>query len=160
MSVAGAGLVALLVKNVVGRARPELIESAGVYSFRLFAFDHEFAAFPSGHSATAGAMAMSPALAFPSIRLFVISIGVLICMLRLMLGEHWASDTLMGWPIGVAFASWLAHVFARRGLVFRYGSDGKLYPELHAADIEILVPVKQGNRDDQRCSRANPDSGQ
>ncbi|MBB3659986.1 membrane-associated phospholipid phosphatase [Rhizobium sp. BK650] len=43
-------------------------------------------------------------------------------------GEHWASDTLMGWAIGVAFALWIAHAFARRRLVFGYGLDGKLYP--------------------------------
>lgn len=126
MSVAGAGLIALLAKNIIGRARPELIDSAGAYSFRLFSFDHEFAAFPSGHSATAGAMAMSLALVFPPLRPLVIAVGALICVSRLMLEEHWASDTLMGWAIGVSFALWIAHVFARRGLVFEYGIDGRL----------------------------------
>ncbi len=51
LSVAGGGLVAALIKNVIGRARPGLFETYGYLYFRPFAFDSHFASFPSGHSA-------------------------------------------------------------------------------------------------------------
>lgn len=128
LAVAGGGLASALVKNAIGRARPELLAVDGPFYFRPFAFNPEFAAFPSGHSATAGAMAMSIALVFPALRPFVFCLGALICLSRQMIGAHWASDTVMGWAIGAAFTLWLAHMFARRQLVFRYGSEGRLVP--------------------------------
>ncbi|NTF44965.1 phosphatase PAP2 family protein [Rhizobium rhizogenes] len=126
LSVAGGGLVASLLKNTIGRARPELLQTNGAFYFRPFTFHADFASFPSGHSATAGAMAMSLALVFPRLRPVFMPAGVLICLSRQWVGAHWASDTLMGWGVGIAFALWLAHVFARRQLLFTYGSDGHL----------------------------------
>ncbi len=128
LSVAGAGVASALIKNIVGRARPELLAADGPFYFKPFAFNSVFAAFPSGHSATAGAMAMSVALVFPPLRPFVVSLGVAICLSRQMIGAHWASDTVMGWAIGAAFTFWLGHQFARRQLVFIYASDGRLLP--------------------------------
>ncbi|NKJ04472.1 phosphatase PAP2 family protein [Rhizobium sp. SG741] len=128
LSVAGGGLVDSLAKNIIGRARPELLQTNGAFYFRPVAFHADFASFPSGHSATAGAMAMSLALVFPRLRPIFMPAGVLICLSRQWVGAHWASDTLMGWGVGIAFALWLAHAFARRRLLFTYGSDGRLCP--------------------------------
>lgn len=128
LSVAGGGLVDSLFKNIIGRARPELLQTNGAFYFRPFAFHSDFASFPSGHSATAGSMAMSLALVFPRLRPVFMPAGVLICLSRQWVGAHWASDTLMGWGVGVAFTLWLAHAFARRQLLFTYGSDGHLCP--------------------------------
>ncbi len=128
LAVAGGGIVDSLAKNIIGRARPELLQTDGAFTFRPFAFHADFASFPSGHSATAGAMAMSLALVFPRLRPVFIPVGVLICLSRQWVGAHWASDTLMGWGVGVAFALWLAHAFARRHLLFTYDSSGRLYP--------------------------------
>lgn len=126
LSVAGGGLTAAVIKNAIGRARPGLLETYGSFYFKPFAFDADFAAFPSGHSATAGAMAMSLALAFPRYRSVFIPLGALICISRQFVGAHWSSDTVMGWGVGVAFTYWLAHVFARRKLMFVYDADGYL----------------------------------
>lgn len=128
LSVAGGGLLDSLLKNMIGRARPELLQTNGAFYFRPFAFHADFASFPSGHSATAGAMAMSLALIFPRLRPVFMPAGVLICLSRQWVGAHWASDTLMGWGVGIAFTLWLAHAFARRQLLFTYRSDGHLCP--------------------------------
>lgn len=128
LSVAGGGIVASLLKNSIGRARPELLQTNGAFYFQPFSFHADFASFPSGHSATAGATAMSLALVFPRLRPVFMPAGVLICLSRQWVGAHWASDTLMGWGVGVAFTLWLAHTFARRQLLFTYGSDGHLCP--------------------------------
>jgi membrane-associated phospholipid phosphatase len=127
-AVAGGGIVSNLVKNMIGRARPRTLNPIDPFVYDPFAFKSAFAAFPSGHSATAGAMAMALALMFPRLRGILIPIGVLVCMTRLFLGAHWTSDALMGWAVGVAFALWLAHHLAGRGLVFGYGADGRLAP--------------------------------
>ncbi len=128
LSVAGGGLLALLLKYAIGRARPVLLDSHGYLSFHPFAMHSDFAALPSGHSATAAAMAISLALVFPRLRALFISAGVLICLSRQLVGMHWMSDTLMGWAVGAAFTYWLAHVFARRGLMFRYDDFFRLRP--------------------------------
>ncbi|WP_375450391.1 phosphatase PAP2 family protein [uncultured Devosia sp.] len=126
LSVAGGGTTALLLKYAIGRARPEALGAEGYLQFRPFSMDSDFSAFPSGHSATAGAMAVSLALVFPRLRPIIMPAGVLICVSRQLVGAHWSSDTVMGWGLGVAFTFWVAHVFARRGLVFGYDSDGGL----------------------------------
>lgn len=126
LAVAGGGLVALFTKYLVGRARPLLLDEHGHLAFHPFAWHSDFAAFPSGHSATAGAMALALALVFPRWRAGLIAIGALICISRQLVGMHWPSDTLMGWGVGIGFTYWLAHVFARRGLLFRYDEEGFL----------------------------------
>ncbi len=128
LSVAGGGLVALLLKYAIGRARPVLLDSEGYLSFQPFAMHSDFAALPSGHSATAAAMALSLALVFPRLRAVFVSAGVLICVSRQLVGMHWMSDTLMGWAVGAALTYWLAHIFARRGLMFSYDDFGRLRP--------------------------------
>lgn len=145
LAVAGGGIVDSLAKNVIGRARPELLQTNGAFSFRPFAFHSDFASFPSGHSATAGAMAMSLALVFPRLRPVFMPVGVLICLSRQWVGAHWASDTLMGWGIGVAFALWLAHIFAGRRLLFAYGADGRLCPgEQYKTLLAVLRALARG----------------
>ncbi|ENN85126.1 hypothetical protein RHSP_56648 [Rhizobium freirei PRF 81] len=139
LSVAGGGIVDSLLKNIIGRARPELLETNGAFYFRPFAFHADFASFPSGHSATAGAMAMSLALVFPRLRPFFIPAGVLICLSRQWVGAHWASDTLMGWGVGVAFTLSLAHTFARRRLLFAYRADGHLCPGEHYKKVPMIL---------------------
>jgi len=45
----------------------------------------------------------------------------------------------MGWGVGVAFALWLAHAFARRRLLFAYDASGRLCPgEQYKASLAVL----------------------
>lgn len=146
ISVAGGGLVAALLKNVIGRARPKLMQVDGVFHFQPFSFHPDFASFPSGHSATAGAMAISLALIFPRLRPLFIPTGILVCLSRQWVGAHWASDTLMGWGVGVAFTLWLAHAFARRELLFTYSADGYLCLDKNSrTTLASLVTLFNGN---------------
>jgi membrane-associated phospholipid phosphatase len=139
VAVAGGGIVSNLVKNMIGRARPRTFNPIDPFYYDPFAFKSAFAAFPSGHSATAGAMAMALALMFPRLRGIVIPLGALVCMTRMFLGAHWTSDALMGWAVGVAFALWFAHHLAGRGLVFGYGTDGRLHPRAPRRSLRALA---------------------
>ena len=65
VSVGGAGLIASLTKNIVGRARPKLFDSVGPLDFKLFAFDPDYASFPSGHATNIFAFATVIGMLWP-----------------------------------------------------------------------------------------------
>ena len=128
-AVAGSGLSASLIKNSLGRARPEHVVGPGVFELHPFAFSAKFAAFPSGHSTTAGATAMVLALLFPRLRRPILAAGALVALSRILLDAHFPADVIAGFGFGVAFTLALAHALARRHLVFTQASDGRLEPK-------------------------------
>ena len=131
-SVAGSGIAASLIKNAFGRARPEHLSGANVFELHPFAFSAKFAAFPSGHSTTAGASAMVLALLFPALRRPILVAGGLVAASRILLDAHFPADVVAGFGFGMAFTLAAAHGLARRNLVFRQTAEGRLEPK--AAD--------------------------
>lgn len=131
-AVAGSGIAASLIKNAIGRARPEYLSGSAVFELHPLAFKAKFAAFPSGHSTTAGATAMVLALLFPGLRRPILVVGVAVALSRILLEAHFPSDVVAGFGFGAAFTLGLAEMLARRGLVFRRGADGRFAPK--AAD--------------------------
>lgn len=127
-AVAGSGLLASLVKNLFGRARPEHLVGDGVFELHRAIFASKWAAFPSGHATTAGASAAVLALLFPRWRGPILAAGAVIALTRIALGAHFPSDVIAGFALGAAFTLWLAGALAARGLVFRHGADGRLLP--------------------------------
>ena len=127
-AVAGSGLAASLIKNALGRARPGHVSGAEIFELHPLAFQAKFAAFPSGHSTTAGATAMVLALLFPGLRKPILAAGVAVALSRILLEAHFPSDVIAGFGFGGAFTLALAHALTRRGLVFRQGADGRLEP--------------------------------
>ena len=65
VSVGGAGLIANLTKYILGRARPKLFETTGPLDFQLFAFDPDYASFPSGHATNIFALATVLGILWP-----------------------------------------------------------------------------------------------
>ncbi|MBL8574129.1 MAG: phosphatase PAP2 family protein [Hyphomicrobiaceae bacterium] len=117
IAVAMSGIVAFLLKNCIGRARPAL--GLGPDFAQPMAFQSALAAFPSGHSATGAAIAVVFGLLAPAHRWWLMWLGALIALSRPMLGAHWASDAVAGWTVGMAVSLLVAHLFAARGLTFR-----------------------------------------
>lgn len=128
-AVAGSGLTASLFKNAFGRTRPEHLAGGNVFELHPFAFDAAHAAFPSGHSTTAGASAMVLALLFPKLGRPILALGVVVALTRILLDAHFPADAIAGFGYGVAFTLTLAQALARRRLVFRRGADGRLAPK-------------------------------
>jgi membrane-associated phospholipid phosphatase len=82
--------------------------------------DESIRSFPSGHSATAAAMAIGLSYVYPRGRWLFLSLAILAAAQRLFSGAHYASDILAGVSITFLIAVawiWLAsrqHVAARR----------------------------------------------
>lgn len=94
-----------LIKALVGRSRPELID-------RLMA--EASSSFPSGHAANSAIVYLTLAtLLFPviqerAVRAFVLATALLLVgaigLSRVYLGVHWPSDVIAGWAFGGAWA--------------------------------------------------------
>jgi undecaprenyl-diphosphatase len=128
LAVALSGIVAVVLKYAIGRARPRHFEEVGAFSFRLGEFDPSWASFPSGHATTAMALGVALALLFPRVRGLWLCAGFWVAFSRVVTGAHYPSDLLAGCLLGAAFSLLLARAFARRRLVFRFTELGALLP--------------------------------
>jgi undecaprenyl-diphosphatase len=68
--------------------------------------------FPSGHSITAFAVAVSIGLFYPELMASLLTAAILIAASRIILGMHFLSDVVVGSAIGVVLATAVFHVFA------------------------------------------------
>jgi undecaprenyl-diphosphatase len=68
--------------------------------------------FPSGHSITAFAVAMSIGLFYPQLQICLLIAALLIAASRIILGMHFLSDVIAGSVIGILLGFASFHVFA------------------------------------------------
>jgi len=101
-TVAISGLVADILKFILGRARPKLLLQEGIYGFEPFQghFEHAWTSFPSGHSATALSVAMTLSLLLPRFRLLFMAGAILVVASRVILCQHYLSDVIAGSMLG------------------------------------------------------------
>lgn len=123
-----SGLLSQVVKHLVGRARPKLINALGPWHFDLFSIKAALASFPSGHTTTVFAAAASLTFFMPpkSVKwsaplLFALALPV--AASRLIVGAHYPSDVLGGAILGVGSAVAVARIFARRKIAFTLQGD-------------------------------------
>jgi membrane-associated phospholipid phosphatase len=115
-SVALAGILDQVVKNISCRARPNAL-GAGTFfaTFPCFPAPYALASFPSGHATTAFATAVLLTLWYPRSAGLCIPLAVLVGLSRIMLLSHFPSDVLAGALLGTAVALAVhAHVPAAR----------------------------------------------
>lgn len=101
---AGAGLIVLLAKPIVGRVRPP-------EEFRLVVETNQ--SFPSGHAvASAAVIGVLAAVLVPSlhhrwervlVRVLAAALVLAIGLSRLYLGVHWTTDVVGGWLAGTGW---------------------------------------------------------
>jgi membrane-associated phospholipid phosphatase len=118
VSVGGAGLITNLTKNILGRARPKLFDTVGALDFKLFAFSPAHASFPSGHATNIFAFATVISMLWPRGRVLLYTVAVWIAASRVLIGEHYFTDVVVGAIIGTAFPYLVRERFAARRWLF------------------------------------------
>jgi undecaprenyl-diphosphatase len=109
VSAAGAGILLFrTLKHASRRKRPCEIEPHCWASI----LPPDKYSFPSGHSITAFAVAMSIGLFYPQLQGCLLAVALLIAGSRIILGMHFLSDVLAGSAIGVILGISSFHIFA------------------------------------------------
>ena len=111
-----SGFIADLLKNILGRARPELLIQHNLFGFYFFKFHALYWSFPSGHSATLGACGMGLFLIFKNFKykaLFLI-FAFLISACRVLALAHYPSDVLAGFYLGCMSSIFIYPVFYKK----------------------------------------------
>jgi len=109
-----AGFIVDTLKFVAGRARPESGESSD--SFHPFALRSSFFSFPSGHSASAFAVAETIARQSRKSCVDVVaySLATLVALSRIHNDKHWASDVFIGSALGYFVARKISSLDKKR----------------------------------------------
>ncbi|WP_168210470.1 phosphatase PAP2 family protein [Persicimonas caeni] len=110
LSVAGGAAIVMGLKELFGRARPEIVPP--MYEVATWSF-------PSGHSSTAAVVFLTLGILIARfvtrkrLTLYVIGVAFLLTFIvgwsRVALGVHYPTDVLAGWAMGLTWAlfSWL-----------------------------------------------------
>ncbi|MBL8569795.1 MAG: phosphatase PAP2 family protein [Phreatobacter sp.] len=123
IAVGGSGLIISIVKRIIARGRPRYFEEFGALHFQFPSWQASYASFPSGHSQTAFAIALSFAFLFPRWRWPLLAVAAVVAFSRVGVDAHYFTDIVVGSLWGAWFTVMTRNWFARRGLVFLPG-DG------------------------------------
>jgi undecaprenyl-diphosphatase len=124
VSIGGAGLIANLAKNIIGRARPKLFDTAGPLDFKLFAFDPDHASLPSGHATNIFAFATVIGMLWPRGRVLLYTVAAWIAASRVLIGQHYFTDIALGALLGTVFPYFVRERFAARRWLFQRTPEG------------------------------------
>jgi undecaprenyl-diphosphatase len=124
VSIGVAGLIASLVKNILGRARPELFKTMGPFEFKLFAFSPDYASFPSGHATNIFAFATVIGMLWPRGKVLLYTIAAWIAASRVLLGQHYFTDVVFGAILGTLVPYYVRDRFAARRWLFERTPEG------------------------------------
>lgn len=98
--VAASGVSADIIKWIAGRYRPSEFFEHGLYGFDFLHIDRALTSFPSGHTATAFALATAITYLWPKASPAVWLFAILIGISRLMICAHYPSDVIAGAFVG------------------------------------------------------------
>jgi membrane-associated phospholipid phosphatase len=106
------GLMILVLKKTIARARPEVFFEHGFYGLgHAFKGGSAFTSFPSSHSLTAFVLAAAIAAMLPSWRYAVYLAAIVVGFSRLVNLDHYASDVLAAGVIAIVVIHFLAPYF-------------------------------------------------
>jgi membrane-associated phospholipid phosphatase len=115
-NIALSGILANIVKFLVGRLRPKMLFEKGLYGFDPFRVGYEFNSFPSGHAATVFAIAVSCSIFWPKYRILFFMFAMTVALSRLVLNAHYPSDVLAGAYIGTMTAIMMKRYLLKGGV--------------------------------------------
>ncbi len=113
ISISAAGLISTLIKWLVGRYRPSMLDEA-LYGFNFFGAGYELTSLPSGHTVTAFSLAAAVSILFPRVSIAAFIIAISIGMTRIVLTSHYLSDVIAGAGIGILSTMLVKYFFDRK----------------------------------------------
>ncbi len=128
-TVAIPGLISAFAKGLIGRTRPKFLHGQGALNFDPFAWDAAAESFPSGHTTIAFASAVVLGTLFPRYRIPFFVLATLVGVSRILLREHYPSDTIGGAMFGIVFACLVVRAFAARRLSLAVMLGGAIKPK-------------------------------
>ncbi|MGZ3770288.1 MAG: phosphatase PAP2 family protein [Bdellovibrio sp.] len=95
-----SGLITHIFKFTVGRQRPHKTPECNPFVFSPFTAHWHWHSFSSGHSQVMFTAATMMTVAFPKLRWFWIVFATAICITRIIVLDHFLSDTIFGACVG------------------------------------------------------------
>ena len=114
LCVALSGLLTNLIKRLVGRSRPKLLDQQDVYTLQPLTFKSDWASWPSGHTTTSVAVALALATFFPRWRIPMLTVAVLVGLSRVIVNAHYLSDIVAGAVVATLTVMALTHQFTKK----------------------------------------------
>lgn len=109
-----AGTIATVMKVSIPRARPfyqAVVDQARISEIDQSIYNNGMQSFPSGHTATAFAMAGALTILYPQGRRLFLSLAILVGVQRIVAQNHFPSDVFIGALIGIVSVkavSWIS----------------------------------------------------
>jgi membrane-associated phospholipid phosphatase len=138
-SVAVSGIVTNIIKVIVGRGRPKLLDQTGLTGFDPFTLDAGFHSFPSGHTNTAFAVAFAVSFLIPPWRGGLLAVASVVGFSRVAVNAHFVTDVIAGAALAGPTTWWLRQRFTAFGLVFTRGGAGEYAPRWPGRLIPVAV---------------------
>jgi membrane-associated phospholipid phosphatase len=126
-AIAVPGLTANIIKRLIGRGRPEVLDVAGALDFQNVINDVAYQSFPSGHTTTAFAMCFALSFLLPRLLPWMLAVAALIGLSRIVVGVHYPTDVFGGLLVGTFGAYLVRNAFAARGWLFERREDGSIH---------------------------------
>jgi len=116
LSISASGIMADVLKIILGRSRPKLFFQSDIYDFSWLSWRPDYWSFPSGHSATIVALMTALWYLWPQHLLFYILAAAIVAASRIVVGAHYFSDVLAGALVAVLTTRYVARLLARGGI--------------------------------------------
>ena len=120
-------LFVTILKRLIGRARPFVVEDGGTLVFMPLIWRPEYASIPSGHGTTAFAAAIAIGAIWPRARPLMWIYALFIAVSRVVITAHYPSDVIASAVFGVLGAILVRNWFAVRRLGFMVDAAGHVH---------------------------------
>lgn len=105
-----------VLKVILGRYRPVIYFSQGLYGFHFFTHERVYNSMPSGHAASAfaGFFAIAKIINKKIITLILLLCALLVALSRLVVVAHYPSDVICGAYVGILSVYWVNYFYPLR----------------------------------------------
>lgn len=143
-----SGAISAAIKVIIHRPRPFVDQTTVADSITLNeALFHNFLqSFPSGHTATAFALAMALSLLYRQGKPLFLSFAVLVGLQRILSQNHFPSDVIAGAVVGIVSAQAVLSIMLRRSLATPTTAHTSAEAPENIAAPQIAAPSNSGRQ--------------